>query len=113
MSDERDELADLLCEDAAADRAKAGGRALLVPVVRSKAEAAADKILAAGYRKPQQVTTVEELKALPNGSVIRDKFNDVSERRYGYWCGYETAPLSDQLVKKYLPATVLHVGGAE
>ena len=30
----------------------------------------ADAILADGYRKPQQVTTIEELEALPPGSVV-------------------------------------------
>jgi hypothetical protein len=32
---------------------------------------AADAILAAGYAKPRTITTVEELDALPIGSVIR------------------------------------------
>jgi hypothetical protein len=32
---------------------------------------AVERILAAGYRKPRTVTTVEELDALPVGSVIR------------------------------------------
>lgn len=72
----------------------------------------ADAILAAGYSKPRQVSTVAELEGLPDGSVIRDKFNDVSERRAGYWCGYDTAPLSDQIVKKYLPAAVLYTPDA-
>lgn len=47
----RDELAVIIWEDAVADRVKDGTRASLVPVVRAKCEAMADKILAAGYRK--------------------------------------------------------------
>jgi len=35
--------------------------------------AAADAILAAGYRKPRTVSTVEELEALPIGSVVLDR----------------------------------------
>lgn len=35
-----------------------------------------DVILAAGYRKPRTVTTVEELDALPVGSVVLDGRND-------------------------------------
>lgn len=53
------------------------------------------------------VTTVEELAKLPDTAVIRDKFGEVNERRAGKWCGYEQAPLSDQRMGKYLPATVL------
>lgn len=37
---------------------------------RDTAEIAADAILAAGYRKPRQVTTVEELDALPIRSIV-------------------------------------------
>ena len=39
------------------------------------AHAIADAIITAGYRKPRPVTTVEELDALPVGSIVRgDKF---------------------------------------
>ena len=39
---------------------------------------AVERILAAGYRKPQQVTTEEELDALPIGKVVilRDSKHD-------------------------------------
>lgn len=58
------------------------------------------------------ITTAEELVALAEGAVILDADGDVSQRRGGEWCGYETAALSDVRVRKYLPATVLHMGGA-
>lgn len=58
--------------------------------------------------KPRMVTTVEELDALPNGSVIRDRFHDVMERRGDLWCSFETTPFpSSTVARKYLPARVL------
>ena len=62
MSTERDELARIIAEryHAAHDG---------VTVLDS---AIADAILAAGYVKPRQVTTVEELDALPAGTIVRD-----------------------------------------
>lgn len=49
----------------------------------------ADAILAAGWRKPRVVETVEELSALPNGALIRDANGEVAEHRIGagweYW----------------------------
>jgi hypothetical protein len=59
------------------------------------------------------ITTREELEALPDGGVILDKFGDVSQRRGGEWCSYETAPATDREVTKWLPATVLHEGGTK
>lgn len=56
------------------------------------------------------ITTRKELEALPNGAVILDKFGEVSQRRYGTWCGYEAEPAMDKLAAKRLPATVLHEG---
>lgn len=92
MSTERDELARVILEHDEAGTM--GGFAL------------ADVLLAAGYRKPQQVTTAEEVEALPNGSVIRDSW-DVLVKGGGYW------RYGDVETEVQLPATVLHVGGAE
>ena len=71
-------------------------------------EQAAESILEAGYWKPRTVTTGAELDALSDGSVLRDKFGDVIEKRGGKWCGYEQAPISDRIQAKYLPAAVLY-----
>lgn len=59
-------------------------------------------------RRPRTITTVAELAALGEGTVIRDSAQDVSEKRSGYWCGFETAAMEDQRQAKYLPATILH-----
>lgn len=53
------------------------------------------------------VETVEELEALDEGAVVLDKMGDVSQRRGGYWCGFETKPLTDQIMRKFLPARVI------
>ena len=53
------------------------------------------------------VDTVEGLIALGDGTVIRDKHGDVSEKRGGLWCGYETAPCDAHRMSKYLPARVI------
>lgn len=73
---------------------------------------AVERILAAGYRKPQQVTTVRELHALPTDAVIRTVFGAVFVKDGGWWAetGTRDKSLSADLD---LPATVLHVGGAE
>jgi len=70
-------------------------------------QGAADAILAAGYRKPRTITDRAEVEALPDGSVVADSAGDVSEKRGGLWCSYETAPMTDARLSKYLPATVL------
>lgn len=101
MSTERDELAEAIAGY------RIGEGYYAVDIGHSDAQAIADDIVAADYRKPRTVTTVEELAKLPDTAVIRDKFGDVNERRAGKWCGYEQAPLSDQRMGKYLPATVL------
>ena len=53
------------------------------------------------------VETVEELEELDDGAVVLDKMGDVSQRRGGYWCGFETKPLTDQIMRKFLPARVI------
>ena len=57
--------------------------------------------------KHRTITTREELESLGAGAVILDTFGDVSQRRGGEWCSYETHPATDRQVSKYLPATVL------
>lgn len=68
---------------------------------------AVERILAAGYRKPRTVTTVEELDALPFMSVVMDDLGRVYQR----WllAGWQSAgPTLGTKIK--LPSTVLHEG---
>ena len=68
----------------------------------------ADAALAAGYRKPRTIKSADELLALPEASVVLDYEGDVSQKRDGLWCGYETAPInSNKLARIAGPFTVL------
>jgi len=78
----------------------------------------ADAILAAGWRKPRTVTSVEELDALPGESIVRDASGIVYEKDYivnnptvNWWI--ETGQSEHFTAKSIsLPATVLHEGEA-
>lgn len=74
-----------------------------------------DVLLAAGYRKPQQVTTIEELDALPAGSMILDSDPDaLLKTDSGGWLSiHDGDHIPYKNFSVTLPATVLHVGGAE
>lgn len=97
---------------------------------------AVERILAAGYRKPQQVTTYDQLDALPDDSLVmatgkylngQGDFTDCWMRPLpDHVTGGTGARLWEVLVYLdggvhnmtrndciSLPATVLHVGGAE
>lgn len=116
---ERDELAHILdvqgaqvgdCghEPGEADDCENGCRELLLGY--------ADAILAAGYRKPRVVSTVEELEALPVGSaiVVRGEHIEVGviatrvmvRGNDDEWESYDAYETTEGLVE-YLPATVL------
>jgi len=75
---------------------------------RQKAiERMANKILAAGFRPPARVvTTVEELDALPEGTVIRDREGTVAESWDGVWHSSEGGCYGHEILA--LPATVLY-----
>lgn len=118
MSTERDELAEvvkaarwkyvsMVDEDGRPD----GG------MFEQSSEEVADEILAAGYRKPQQVTTVEELEALPAWSIVRVNGICFQRSRLDYCCWAAMTGLesysSAALAQRPGPFTVLHVGGAE
>ena len=79
----------------------------------SRSQTIADAVLAAGYRKPRQVTTIEELETLPRKSVILDVDGDVWERAGGRWRGTEGGRFASSLLVEFAPFTVLHVGGAK
>ncbi|MBT2537232.1 hypothetical protein [Arthrobacter sp. ISL-69] len=109
---ERDELIEILWQTATDDRVRSGVDLHKTPVVRAKAEVTAEAILAAGYSKPRTVTTVEELDALPVGSVLIDGDGDICQRLRTGWraviderCGN---PWLTDTLEVDLPATVLH-----
>ena len=82
-------------------------------------ELLADAILVAGYRKPRQVTTVEELDALPVDSVVMESEQDTFIIRtmrgvfHRFPDGWYVVAGHGARTNIELPATVLHVGGAE
>lgn len=104
MSTECDELAELLYDVDADDWR------------HHSANETADAILAAGYRKPRTVTTVEELDALPVGAVVVDAYAAKcvlvdADRDHLSWRRVTTAVHGgEHRHKPYLPATVLHEG---
>jgi len=83
---------------------------------------AADAILAAGYVKPRTITTVEELDALPIGSVVlSDAYRymmhggadcgwRVSFQRWNDRLWHRGGRASDTHPDNFLPATVLYEG---
>lgn len=80
-------------------------------ILGKTAPRAADAILAAGYRKPRTITTVEELDALPAGSVILDSDGlSLHKNEFTGWCASNGAKEIDveMLEGEALPATVLH-----
>lgn len=107
MTAERDELARIIKSPESFD----GGPASCGPN-DVYADRTADAIWAAGYRRPQQVTTVEELDALPENTVIRDSEPATMQLMDGKWWSVGSGnPWEVGMID--LPATVLHVGGAE
>ena len=101
MSNERDELAKVIH----------GAPALIA--WEGQQHIIAASILAAGYTKPRQVSTVEELDALPVGSVAIEADGYIARRFPGGWRVLVTEPhrspwLSGTLEDVRLPATVLY-----
>lgn len=94
MSTERDELADLIASNR-----------------NEYADKTAGRILAAGYSKPQQVTTAVELAALPRFTVIRSAEGFVFERQT-MWHEAGSRDLK-YWTEIALPATVLQRGWGE
>jgi hypothetical protein len=79
-----------------------------------------DAILAAGYRKPRTITTVEELDALLNKALIRTQHGEYREAAKlvggeNIWRKMGPAKVlsSSDLAAWHLPATVLHEGDAK
>jgi len=70
-----------------------------------------EEVLAAGYRKPRTVNTVEELDALPNHVVIRDAEPCTMQLIDGYWY---IPNVNERFLTRDidLPAIVIHEGDA-
>lgn len=102
MSNERDELAKVIDDDAHVDWFSGNSVEL------------ADVILAAGYRRHRTITTTEELDALPVGSAVRSamgsfyvKDKDMGNPSDTWWSAAGSA--AEFLTSRIsLPATVLH-----
>ncbi|WP_457948284.1 hypothetical protein ACTAQI_20245 [Pseudarthrobacter sp. alpha12b] len=114
---ERDELArtignaliDHMSDDGYASYGTSDLDATLDGEISLKIVAAA--VLAAGFRKPRTVTTVEELDALPDGAIIREANGDPTravKRQDGkvWWIDGPHGMSASDLIP--LPATVLH-----
>lgn len=113
MSTERDELIGILHQTATADRVR-NTHLSHVPVVEAKVHETADAIMAAGYRKPRQVTTAFALEGMPKGTLILAANGEVWRKYTHKWDNLdETGDLIYPPHHISLPATVLHVGGAE
>lgn len=72
--------------------------------------AAANAILAAGYRKPRTITTAEELDALPVGSVVKDDDGHAHLKYPRGWVRTGQEPYSTP--EGILPALVIHEASA-
>lgn len=53
------------------------------------------------------VLTRDELEDLPDGTVIMDVMEDVTQKRGGLWCSFETAPMTDSIMAHSLPARIM------
>lgn len=107
----RDELAKLLFRHSVSD-----GCGDTVGEIADLCDKAADAILAAGYRKPRTVTTVEELDALPQGTKLYSPatthswvLNDLSQhggvKVHGTGGGYTYL---EDFIKHEAPLVILH-----
>ncbi len=88
-------------------------------------EVMADAILAAGYRKPRTINTVEELDALPVGSVVLcrgrswQRYEPRKVDRLGFYSAYTWMCPDGGFVREpkdafpILPAIVLHEGNTQ
>lgn len=75
---------------------------------------------AAPFFKPQEITTAQELDALPNEALIRTRFGQVLEAAKltdgeNIWRTLGPAKVirSEDIARWSLPATVLYVGGVK
>ena len=100
MSAERDELTDIISSNR-----------------NEYADNTASRILAAGYRKPRTITTVDELDALPDAVLILteqggywESIKRMDRKNWWHEPGSTNVSPSEDLT---LPATVLHEGATK
>lgn len=98
MSD-RDDLADII----ASEHFDSGGD----PSVT------AGDILAAGFHRDRTITTVEELDALPDGSVVVDDEMAALQKDNGQWEELSGIGYSSEDILDIGPVTVLHDGARD
>ena len=71
-------------------------------------------IIAAGFHRDRTITTVEELDALPEKSVVLDRQHDVAEKHSGRLLYRETRNMPlEYLATHYGPFIVLHEGARD
>ena len=108
VGSERDELAGLI---------RAGAEDAASTIDPGTAKKLADELVAAGYRKPRALVTVEELDALPEGAVVLSEQGGVWERQEvspGSLLWVEASPgrgYPQPSGEIALPATVIHCPG--
>jgi hypothetical protein len=108
VSAERDDLAEVIGE-------ALGAEAGIHDTSWHEDCAIADNILDAGYRKPRTITTVEELDALPFGSVVLDRSGlSLHKSEFTGWRASNGAKdISEEMLEQEaFPASVLHEGRA-
>lgn len=74
--------------------------------------AAADAILAAGYRKLRTITTVDELDALQHGSIVINKLGEAISKYGEHWF-FPGVKHRFAVSAIALPASILHVPEVE
>lgn len=68
----------------------------------------ADVVLAAGWRKPREITTIEELEALPTGTVVLDGGRHSYQKSHiSGWTGCDATTVYRDGDLLELPVTVL------
>ena len=112
MTTEREQLADAIADAIAGTLGEVAG---IFDTSIDEDLKMADAILAAGYRKPRTVTTVEELDALPVGSVVLDDSGlSLHRNEFTGWCASNGAKnISNEMFEQEMeafPMTVLHEG---
>lgn len=114
MVNTRDELARDILQDRWLNDSQGVYRGTLMAPSLSQghAEHLADALTRAGYTKPRVVTTVEELDALPVGSVVLSGCTIPRiKAAEGYWLGDGIDVDSHHIIRYVGTATVLHAGG--
>ena len=75
----------------------------------------AEEIIAAGFHRDRTVTTVEELDALPDGSVVLNADGDALQNNGEIWwlMGSSTPNTSGEVEQFDGPVTLIHEGARD